>query len=162
KNRYRTYKTYESTVRLHILPALGRYQLDRLTPQQLQGFLNEAGKTLSPRMTKYVRDILRSALNQALRWKLVSYNAVAATEPPRVPKPKVRVLSQDDARAVLAAVRGTRLEMLVTTALALGLRSGELRGLRWSNIDLEGATLSVTHQVQRQDGEWVFVEPKSE
>jgi integrase len=53
------------------------------------------------------------------------------------------------------------MQTLVTVALGLGLRRGELLGLRWQDIDLDSATLTVRHQLQRHDNVWVFVEPKS-
>ena len=45
--------------------------------------------------------------------------------------------------------------------LSLGLRRGELLGLRWRDVDLDAGTLTVRHQVQKQGGDWRFVEPKS-
>jgi len=66
-----------------------------------------------------------------------------------------------DARALLEAVRGDRLEALFTVALALELRQGEALGLRWPDIDLEACTLSVQLSLQRVNGEWLSPEPKT-
>jgi hypothetical protein len=60
KLRPSTYKSYESYVRLHIIPELGRFQLTQLTPQHVQAFLNGRTATgLSPRTVQYIRAILR-------------------------------------------------------------------------------------------------------
>ncbi len=105
--------------------------------------------------------MLRRALGQALRWGLVQRNAAALTDPPRVCHPEVRPLTPAEARALLGAVRGDRLEALFTVALALGLRQGEALGLRWEDVDLEAGTLRVAGALQRVDGALRFVEPKS-
>jgi integrase len=47
-------------------------------------------------------------------------------------------------------------------ALCLGLRRGELLGLRWADVDLEAGTLEVVHALQRVGGELRFVRPKTE
>ena len=162
KNAYKTYESYRSIVRTHITPALGARPLASLTAQDVQRFLSEKGKTASPSMVKHCRDVLRIALGQAKRWRLVAYNAAADTEPPRVSKRQIRALPREDANAILAAVAGTRMEIPVTVALTLGLRRGEMLGLRWADVDLDAATLCVRFQLQRHDGAWVFVLPKSE
>src|SRR5437773_2406815 len=74
--RPKTYTSYESIVRVHLKPGLGRLPLARLTPQQVQAVLNAKASTgLSPRTVAYIRAVLRQALAQAERWGLVSRNA---------------------------------------------------------------------------------------
>ena len=63
-------------------------------------------------------------------------------------------------RALLAGVRGDRLEALYITAVGTGLRQGELLGLRWQDLDLERGELAVRHTLQR--GTRVLAEPKTE
>ena len=58
-------------------------------------------------------------------------------------------------------IRGDRLEALYLVALGAGLRQGEILGLGWTDIDLEGATLTVRNALQRVDGRLELVEPKS-
>ena len=55
-----------------------------------------------------------------------------------------------------------RLEALYTVALAVGLRQGEALGLRWEDVHLEAGTLSVKVTLQRINGEYVLVQPKTE
>lgn len=70
-------------------------------------------------------------------------------------------LSPLEARAFLDAVRGDRLEALYAVAVAIGLRQGEILGLRWSDVDLDGGTIRVSQALQRVGGRMTFVEPKS-
>ena len=157
-----TYRNYEAIVRVHLAPGLGHVPLARLTPQQVQAFLNakSTGK-LAPRTVAYLRAVLRQALGQAERWGLVTRNAARLAEPPRVPRREVSPLSPDQARLFIEAIRGDRLEALYLVALGAGLRQGEILGLAWTDIDFEAATLTVRHALQRVDGQLTLGEPKS-
>src|SRR5687767_119940 len=140
--RPKTYVSYEQLVRLHILPTLGRIQLHQLTPQHVQSLLNQKRTAgLSPRTVQYLHTLLRSSLNRALKWGLVQRNVAALVDRPRNVKREIRPLNPEQARAFLAAVKGSssgiRLEALYVVAIAEGLRQGELLGLRWEDVDLQ-------------------------
>jgi integrase len=157
-----TYVNYASIVRIHLAPGLGHLPLARLTPQQVQAFLNaKSNGKLAPRTVAYMRAVLRQALGQAERWGLVTRNAARLAEPPRVPRREVRPLSPDQARLFIEAIRSDRLEALYLVALGAGLRQGEILGLTWTDIDFEGATLTVRNALQRVNGQLTLVEPKS-
>lgn len=94
--RPRTYESYRQLVRLHVTPALGRRQLAQLSPQDVQGFLNERpGAGLSPRTVQYLRAVLRRALGQALKWGMVARNVATLVDPPRVERHEVEPLSPE-------------------------------------------------------------------
>jgi len=73
----------------------------------------------------------------------------------------MRFLSPDEARTLLTAARGERLEALYTVALALGLRQGESLGLHWEDVNFATGTLRVRYALQRVDGSLQLVEPKT-
>jgi integrase len=157
-----TYKSYAGIVHLHLEPGLGRLSLARLSPQQVQAFLNaESAAGLSPRSVAMERAVLRQALGRAERWGLVSRNVAKLAEPPRVPKHEIRPLTANQARIFLDAIRGDRHEALYLVALGVGLRQGEILGLSWPDLDLDLGTLTVRRALQRVDGHLVLVEPKS-
>src|SRR5262249_21149398 len=113
--RPRTFVSYSQVVRLHIIPNIGRVSLQKLSPQQVQIWLNDLGKAgLSARSRQYARAILRSALAQALRWGVISRNVATLVDSPRVPKHEIKPLEPDQARALLDSVRGHRLGALFT------------------------------------------------
>jgi integrase len=154
--------SYRSLIRTHVDPAIGSIRLSQLGPADIQRFLN--GRTelgLSPRRVQYLHAVLRRALGQALRWGLISRNVATLVDPPRVPRAEVRPLTTDQARDLLQAARGDRLEAIYTVALALGLRQGEILGLRWDDVDSEAATVRVQNSLQRLGPGWELVEPKS-
>ena len=157
-----TYAGYEVHVRLHLKPALGHLRLDKLTPIHVQQFLNQKiADGMKPRSVRYIRGTLRTALSKAVKWDLISRNVAALVRGPRVERYDIRPLTPDEARSFLGAMKGDRLEALYAIALTMGLRQGEVLGLRWQDIDLETADLRVTKQLQRVDGKLQLVAPKT-
>lgn len=157
-----TFRGYESKVRTHILPGLGKQPLVKLTPQRLEAFFNQKRMAgLSPQTVQHLRAIVRAALNDAVKWNLVPRNVAALVDGPRVPHHEIQPLSPDEARQLLEAVATHRLGALFSVALAVGLRQGEALGLRWEDIDLDAGTLTVRKTLQRIGGEFELVEPKT-
>jgi len=158
-----TYSGYEVHIRRHIKPTLGRIPLDRLTPQHVQSLLNKKlHEGLKPKTVRYMRGTLRTALNEAVRWGLVARNVAALVEGPRVERYRIQPFTPDEARTLLAAVRGDRLEALYSVALTMGLRQGEALGLQWKDVDFDSGDIRITRQLQRIHGSPQLVEPKTE
>ena len=158
-----TFESYERLVRMHIAPALGQLKLKALTPAHVQGFYRsklDAG--LSARTVQYLHAVLHRALKQALRWNLVPRNACEAVDPPRPSRGEIRPLSPAQARALLRAASGDRLEALYVLAVHCGMRQGELLGLRWDDVDLDAGMLQVRRTLTgSQGGRPVFTGPKT-
>jgi integrase len=70
-------------------------------------------------------------------------------------------LNPEQARALVEAARGGPLEAIMITALATGMRKGELLGLRWREVDLERGTLAITGTLQRTAAGLVISETKT-
>lgn len=161
--RPRTYQGYEQVVRLHLKPQIGNVSLTKLSPQQVQACLNalEAGG-LGARTVAYTRTVLRTALSRAVKWGLIVRNVAALVDPPRYKPKEIQVLSLAEIKIFLKAISGNRLEALYLTALMLGLREGEVLGLRWEDIDFNARTLTVKFAMQRINKKLQLVEPKTE
>jgi integrase len=173
----RSVESFTVIVNKHIVPALGRIRLDKLTPQQVQALLEKkrepyktktkAGKViekhgLSPQSIASIRTVLRSALNQALKWGMVARNVATLIDPPRIPRPKTHAINADGARKLLEAARGERFEAILVLALTLGLRRGEILGLRWSDVDFDSRAIRVNQALQRVGGKLQVTEVKTE
>lgn len=157
-----TYKGYEVHVRLHIKPVLGHLPLDALSARHVQSLLNQKlAEGLSPKTVRYIRGTFRTALRQATRWGLIGRNPIDAVDGPKVERYEIRPFNPDEAKQFLTSIRGDRLEALYSVALTMGLRQGEALGLRWRDIDLAMGYLYIKKQLQRIDGEFQFVEPKT-
>jgi integrase len=183
--RPKTYRSYEQMVRNHLaktvppeewkkrkldaVPGLKDVPLSKLTLQRVQQFFNEkltAGN--SPALVRYLRTVLRIALNEALKGDLVVRNVAELATPPKVEKHELCPFTAEQAGLFLKAAMGHRLEALFTSALAVGLRSGECSALRWQDVDLDKAEIIVRHTLQRvkapgeKKGRLVLLPPKSE
>ena len=160
--RMTTYRRYEQEIRVYLIPQLGTVRLTQLTPQRVQTFLNAlAAHGLSPASIVHARGVLRTALADAMKWGLVERNVAALVDPPRREHLERSIPSPEQAHAMLAAMAGWRLEGIVSVALALGLRLGEALGLRWDDIDLDSATLTVARTLQYYRGDFELSAPKT-
>ena len=94
---------------------------------------------------------------------MVTRNAAAVAPGPRgKPKP-VQPLDVEHVKIVLTATDGWRQHAAVVLMVTCGLRSGETFGLKWGDVDLDNATLSIRRQLQRREGGgMVLTEPKTE
>lgn len=152
---------YAGQIEQHIVPHLGSVQLRRLTPQHVADLYLILGDTLAPASIRQVHAILRGALGQAVRWHAIAANPVQAVTQPRRPRHEMRFLDTLQVRTLLETARGEPIEALVTVAVFTGMRLGELLGLRWHDVDLDGRTLTVRHTLTRVDGAWVLRQPKT-
>ena len=116
---------------------------------------------LSPRRVQYIHAVLRRALGQAEKWSLVARNVAKLVDAPTVVQTEISPFDPEEAKAFIRAIEGERLEALYTLAIATGMRQAEVLGLAWTDIDLDGAQLTVRTTLQRIDGEFRFVEPKT-
>ncbi|HXG90548.1 MAG TPA: tyrosine-type recombinase/integrase [Vicinamibacterales bacterium] len=152
--RPRAWLTYEQAVRLHLSPGLGKVRLAKLTPAHVERWFREHQQQgASPRNIRYARTVMRAALNQARKWRLVTDNVAALVDPPRHVPRKIQPLDPPQARALLESVKGHRLAALISVATALGLRVGEALGLRWIDVDFDAGTLSVRQALERSGGD---------
>ena len=148
-------------MRCHLLPNLARIRLAKLTPQDVATCLRRVEMAGSAYTARGAREILRTALNQAVRWELVSRNVAALTDAPRHRTRQIEPLTPGQASTLLAAVADHRLEALITVAVGLGLRQGEALGLRWEDVDLDAGVLSVRQTLERAGSKPRFGEPKT-
>jgi integrase len=160
-----TLQSYETTVRLHIRPALGHYRLDRLQPEHLETcYLAMERKGLSAASALRAHRILSRALKVAMQRGRVARNVATLVDAPTAKRPVTpQPLDVEECRRVLAAARKGRKSARWTVALALGLRQSEALGLMWSDIDFGRGTLAVRRGLHRVNGQGLrFEEPKTE
>jgi integrase len=103
----RSLETYRDIARLHLLPAFGNKKLKDLTREHVQRLYSQKRDAgLSAARVRRIHGVLSSALNHALRWRLVDRNVCKEVSPPRVSAPVVRPFNAQEARRFLAAARG--------------------------------------------------------
>jgi len=146
--RRRTWTRLEEVVRLHLKPSLGGIRLDRVNALQIQSLYRaKLDCGLSPRTVRIIHTTLHKALKQAVKWTLLPRNIAEYVDPPKVPKKEIRPLSEEQVKRLLQAAEGDKLQALYVLAVHTGMRSGELLGLKWEDVDLEGGTVQVRRSV---------------
>lgn len=160
----RTRDSYRWIITQYILPTLGGRRLDQLGPfeiQELYTSMSERG--LAPRTVRYTHSILRSALGQAMRWRMIGGNPADLVELPAKACREMRALTPTEATRFLKVVGGDRWEVLWELLLVTGLRPGEALGLKWADVDWDGRRLRIQRTLARgDDHKWRLVEPKTE
>jgi integrase len=161
--RPRTLDRYRSDVEHHIVPAIGRHRLDKLHPAHLVALYNaKAAEGLSGASLRHLHAVIRRGLNVAVKWQLITVNPATLVDSPKPRQHEVIPLSATEARRLVEAARGDRMEARWLVALALGLRQGEALGLCWDDIDLDKGLLHIRRALQRyRGGGLVFTEPKT-
>lgn len=142
--RPRTHRQYEQVTRLYLKPSLGPIKLTSLQPDDVRALVRKLEtRGLSTRTATLARDVLRIALAQAVSDELVARNVAELVRRPKPTRRECETLSGAEAHALLDALKGHRLEAVVTCGVALGLRLGEVLGLQWADVDTERGRLSV-------------------
>ena len=162
--RQRTWEKLESHIRVHILPALGKVVLAKLSPKQVQQFYSDLlAKGLHPNTVRGIHATLHRAIRSAYRMDLVQRNVTELVDRPQRARRRMQVWSPEEVDRFLTttAEAHDRLEAMWVLALTTGMRLGEMMALRWRSVDLEAATLSVVETLQRVQGEVTFADVKT-
>lgn len=186
-----TVVNYRMFIKHYIAPALGDRRIDKLLPRDVQRWLNglktacqccaqgkDAGRSLprccangqccqqypSPRTIHTAWTVLRSGLGNAVRDELVPRNVAALVRLPVARSKKAKPWTVDEARRFLVAAHEAKdhLYAAYVLMLVLGLRRGELLGLKWEDVDLTGGKLWIGWQLQRVDGRLLRRQTKTE
>jgi integrase len=158
-----TRQRYADLLKNHVQPTIGRVQLAKLTPLDVQKLYADKLKGgLSPTTVSLIHNILHHALKQAVRWGLLTRNVTEAVDPPREATPEYITWNQQQAAAFLAVADEHELAALWRLALLTGMRRGEMLGLKWEDLDLGKGLLAVKRTLSRgTGGAYTFGTPKT-
>jgi integrase len=141
---------YGVAVRKHLIPGLGAHRLDRLKPEHIEVFyakMQAAGS--KPATAHQVHRTFRAALNEAVRRGHLGKNPVLLAKAPKTGEYDVEPYSVHEVQRLLKAAGRHRNSARWAVALALGLRQGEVLGMKWEDVDLEGGFLVVRRSRHR-------------
>src|SRR5581483_4703536 len=168
--RPRSHERYEQLVRLHIVPHLGKVQLQKLAPQQLKKlYADKLKEGLSPTTVTSIHNLLHRALDDAVKWELLSRNVCDRISPPRKIHHEITPLTLEQIHQLLDAAHGHPQEALFVLALNTGARRAELLGLQWKDVSFSEGTLQVrrilnrvpTKMVKEVGQRYIEAEPKT-
>jgi len=146
-----------SRSRLHIVPFFGQMRLDEITLPDVREFMKALlAKELSPKTVLNAMVVLKEMFKHAVQWGYLDVNPAQYAERPRAEDQEMQILTPPEIRRLLDAA-DEPVRTLLLCAVLTGMRRGELLGLRWEDIDLEGHRIFVRRALWRGK----FVTPKS-
>ena len=163
--RSHTLEGYRRDINNHVNPYLGQKQLSKITPSDLNDlytFLLEHGRIakgqsnhpgLSPTTVHGIHTILHHALKTAEAEGLLPANPAGQVMPPKVSNKSKRILNNEQLDALMTAIRKDTLwHDFFYTELTIGLRRGELCGLKWEDFDSKAGTLKICRTIRSGKG----------
>lgn len=143
-----TVDLYEATIRLHISPYIGKFNLTTLGVRQAQELINTLRRQEhSVRTLHLVRTVLSSALSRAQREELVFRNVARLVDLPPYERQPIRPWNEAEASRFLGISSGSRYRTGFALLTLYGLRRGEVLGLRWKDVDFARGEIFVRQQV---------------
>jgi integrase len=154
--RASTFDSYRRNIELHVIPAISAVPLQKLTPEHLDTFYaelltsgrrNGKGGGLSVKSVRNIHTMLHKALADATRKGTVLRNVAAVADPPRLssaPRPEMKVWDAKQLRRFLQEISGHRVYPAFYLLATTGMRRGEVLALRWSDVDLDEHSISVS------------------
>lgn len=150
----RTYRQYEYVIHQRLIPALGDYEMEELTPIVLQRYIVElsrkgntrTGQGLAPNSVNSIILVLQSSLSMAYVLGLTKEIHVDKIKRPKSGEKTIESFTKEEQKRIEKAVLDDKRDKMFGVILCLytGLRIGELLGLEWTDIDFAKAELSVT------------------
>lgn len=142
--RENTLAGYRVAVNHHLVPGVGAHRLDRLEPEHLEKLYAQMIRNGSkPATAHQAHRTIRTALGEATRRGHVGRNAAALAKPPRLSEQEIEPYTVEEVQRLLETAAGRRNSARWAIALALGLRQGEVLGLRWEDLDLAEGLLRI-------------------
>jgi len=164
-----TLDQYRMVVECWLVPRIGAVKVQALTPATVQGLVEDLrterstqGRPgLSARSAQLVVSVLKSACSWGLRNGVLGRNPAVAFDRPRLEHKPMAAWTTEEAAGILGATSEDRLAFGWALLLCRGLRRGELCGLRWDDVDLNGNVLRVTGTRVVVDGQVLCSTPKT-
>lgn len=126
KLREKSYRSYNGLLRRYIRPALGERILSTITPLDVQATCQQmVDRGLSSRTVRYAHTVLRSAMRQAIRWRLTLQDPTDGAQLPRLGRREMHVLNAEQARSFLEGALKTHYGSVFALALTSGMRPSE-------------------------------------
>lgn len=165
-----TYAGYNFIITKHIKPAFRKIKLQELTPKMLQEYyttkqtqISENGKKpLSSNTVKKHHILLKTALKFAQMQGAIAANPADKVSPPQYMKPEISFYMVDHLKELFGLIETDYiLKPAVYLAGTLGLRRGEITGLKWENVDFENRILHIKEARVRAGNEIIVKKTKN-
>ena len=154
-----TFSSKKGAINNYINPIIGDWKLSEITTKKLTQYYNDllnvsevpranrkaTGRCVQPANIKKIHDIIRCALNQAIRWEYLDTkmrNPASLATLPKIPKVKRKVWSIQTFRKALSVVDDDLLLICMHLAFSCSMRIGEIAGLTWDDVIIDEEAIS--------------------
>lgn len=138
---------YESSLRLHIAPYFGDKRIDRIKPSDVALWQNTLLDKLSPRRVRAIRAVFNMFFQDALRDGIIEKNPLTLVKVPKIEKVEVKPFTLDEMLKIIKGAEGD-IQSFVALGFFTGMRSGEMIGLRWDDIDFDRREISIKRTIK--------------
>jgi integrase len=158
QSRAPTYESYDSVLRVHLLPFFGAMELSRISLEDVQRYVatKQQERRLKPKTINNTLVPLKEMFMHAVRWGYLRENPAHYVEKPRVLHREMDFFTREEIHRFLSAAPQDRYPFFLTAVLT-GMRLGELLAMKWSNLDWQRRQYYVKESLYKGR----FVEPKS-
>ena len=163
-----TLSGYKGMIRRYIKPLIGNIQVQELTTLTVQDWVNRlkvspsSGKPMSVKTIKHTYHVLKGCMDKAVLAGITPRSPCASIMMPKGQKKPPVIYNQQQIKQLIAAAKGTEMELIIDIELCLGLRRGELLGLQWDDIDWNTKQVCITRNRVVVGGKSILKEPKTE
>lgn len=161
--KYNTYRNYKGAINNWIIPRLGSIKLNQVTASTIEDLYKHLFKSdFSAGTLNIVHRVLSSAFSYAAKKNFVASNPMSNVERISLESTPTRQIPKPDFEQIYReAMKEPYMHARIEVGMILGLRPGEVYGLKWTDIDYEQRILTISRQVQSEKGKGlVFVSPK--
>lgn len=156
----RTFDQKFAQMENHIVPALGNIKLQKLTPMQVQSFINDLiDKGKSPGTIQSITVLLSQTLKKAMEWGYVTRNVATLTSKPSYKPDKHPVWSKEQFTHFLKSTTESHLYPFYLIALTTGMRPGEILALSWDKVDFKTGKIKVDCTVTYIKEKGIYIKP---
>src|SRR5215204_1640790 len=142
----RTWRVQESLIRNQVKAHLADYRLCKLSGKDVRRtYRSLLADGLTPSTIGRVHAILKQSMRDAVREKRIRANPLDDVKPPKQTSKEKDVLTPEEVRRLLDAVKGDRFECAFYLCSLVGLRIGECLALRYEDIQFDRGTIRVEH-----------------
>ena len=140
-----TFLIREGNLRLYILPVIGNVKVQDLKPFHILTLQKKLLEKTTVVNTRKIMTTLRTILNKAIRWDVISVNPATKVDLPEHEETNMVILNPDQVLKLISSC-GIQERCILSLAAFAGLRTGELFGLMWDDINFEKNTITLNRQ----------------
>jgi integrase len=164
----KTLERYRQLLGLYVKPHIGSVRIQKLRAVRLNELYTDLlrsggrdGSALSARSVGHVHRVLHRALGHAATWGVVSQNVASLVAPPPVPDKEIKILTEEQMRAILRHLDGRTLRPIVSFLLGTGARRGEALAVRWGDMNFQTNVVKIERSLEQTKGSLRIKSPKT-